>query len=98
MIEVRLWFTDDPVCSDIGIQIGLNEGIFFTCDDPRHEDSFHGVNQRSVNEIINIGIEEGYFKVHLELNEWYYHSTQKGLDLLDSRIVSIKGGCINGKC
>ena len=79
------WVTDDPTSSDIGVQIGLKYKIFTKCDNPEHEDKIHGVDQVNVNKIIQFGLREGYFKGHLELDEFYYHSTKKGLALLDSK-------------
>lgn len=74
------YVTDDPYTSQVIIQFAVNRGMMqIVTKDGKTQYDF---DETKVDEIIERGIREGFFKVHLELGEWYYHPTFSGLALL----------------
>jgi len=79
--------TDDYLSVDVGIEIAIKFGFGSRHIDDNGKEHFHGFEQDKVDEIINFGAKKNYFKIHLELGEWYYHPTKEGLSLLSSNNI-----------
>lgn len=80
------YVSDDPATMQVIVAVGLKTGWMrkFECGDPDCETKIHYSwdIQRS-DEHLNQAIKDGYFKLHLELGEFYYHPTVAGLELLE---------------
>lgn len=78
-----IFVTDDITTIDVVKQFAIQNNMMSVCI---HEgiEMFH-FEDKDVPRIIAMGIDQGYLRVHLELGEWYYHPTAKGLALLDSK-------------
>ena len=73
------YVTDDPYTTEVIIRYSMKRKFMNTeIINGKSEYNFH----KDPTEIIECGIREGFFKVHLELGEWYYHPTASGIALL----------------
>lgn len=79
----RSFVTDDRTSIDVAVEFGIKNKLMEKCY--QHGGEHYHFEDADVPKMINMAIKEGLLKLHLELGEWYYHPTQKGLNFLDSR-------------
>ncbi len=79
------YVSDDPTVPHVIIAVGNLKGWMrtFECHDPDCKIKIHHAwDYEKSDEYLSEAIKEGYFKLHLELGEFYYHPTVAGLELL----------------
>lgn len=82
-----MFVTDDIDALEVVKEFATRNNLMTTCI---HEGvEIYHFEDKDVPRIIAMGIDQGYFRLHLELGEWYYHTTTKGLALLDSKQKSV---------
>jgi len=74
------YVSDDPETVLVMIQYGLKKGWLKRC--PCKDEVHYDFDETRQDEFIANAIHEGYFQLHMELGEWYYHPTSAGLELL----------------
>lgn len=79
------YITDDPHSMLVIIEYGKLKGWMkqIACRNPECSEKIHyDFDETKSLQRIAEGIADGYFKLHVELGEWYYHPTDAGLELL----------------
>ncbi len=79
------YVSDDPTVPHVIIAVGLKCGWIreFECFDPDCKIRIHHLwDYDRSDEYLKNAITDGYFRLHLELGEFYYHPTVAGLELL----------------
>lgn len=73
--------TEDRLTVEVGLELGIKLGLITKDENDKFVCCHHDIDR-----VIQYGVKNGFFKPHFEFGEPYYHTTQAGIDLLDSRI------------
>lgn len=76
------YVSDDHQTIEVIVAYCMQKGWMVHHDCPDHPEGHYEWDYESSEKYIKQGIDEGIFKLHLELGEFYYHATVAGLELL----------------